>query len=492
MSSRSIVIGGGVNELVAAHYLARAGHEVLLLRESAGADEPQLEAGWVPPHVVRDLGLERHGFIVSRAEPWASIALPDADFVHLSQDISRSADAIAKMSSRDAGKWPEFCARMSALSRLLEGIYSAPPPDPMTHALAGYAHLARLGLRVRALGRQGIEDLLRLLPMSAADLLDEWFENDALKGALAGAAVMHLCQGPRSGGTAFNFLHHHVGSAPGVFRPALSNLRRVLLGLRGFEMRTARVAAIVVRSGCATGVILPDGEELAASLVVSGLDPGHTLLELIDPGWLDPELVRAVRRIRHRGVAAEVTLTLDREPPFSTLVVAPSLDYLERAYDDAKYGRDSREPYIEAHYVGQSSDARHELRAHVQYVPYAPAAGDSDESRRDALARLVIDRLSRHAPIFAGSVVEHRVRTPRELEALHGLPEGQPYHAELALDQVLWMRPVPALAQYRTPLRGLYLCGPAMHPGAGIAGAAGANAARVILGDTKSLTAVMK
>jgi phytoene dehydrogenase-like protein len=371
---------------------------------------------------------------------------------------------------------------MARLARLLETVYAAPPPDPMGRILGDLARLASLGLSARRLGRQGIEDFLRLLPMSVADFLDDWFETDALKAALGGAGVMHLQQGPRSGGTAFRLLHHHVGSPAGVFRPPRSNIARVLAEPPGIERRPdARVARITVRQGRAVGVVLASGEEIAASIVVSGADPRRTLLELVDPGWLDPELARAVRNIRSRGVVARVTLTLDRRPGFSTLVLARSLDDLERAYDDAKYGRVSTRPYVEARSAEALAGGRHRVHVHAQYAPYRPADGEWNDARRAKLGDAVVEMLSSHLP----AVAERTVLSPRDLEEAYGWPEGQAHHAELALDQVLWMRPIPALARYATPIEGLYLCGPAMHPGAGIAGATGANAARVILGELR-------
>ena len=351
----------------------------------------------------------------------------------------------------------------------------APPPEPLARDPRDLAQLVRLALRARGLGRQGIEDLLRTLPMPVADLLDDWFEIHALKGALAAAGIMHLAQGPRSSGTAFGLLHRHVGGPPGVFRPPRSNFRRVLAGLPGIQIRPgAEVARIDVRAGRATGVVLASGEEIAASIVVSGADPRHTLLELVDPGWLDPALVRAVRAIRARGVVARVTLTLDRAPGFATLVIAPSLDHLERAHDDAKYGRVSRAPWLEA-----TSDGKR-VEVHVQYAPYELAEGKWDEARCASLGELVVREVGPH---LGAPIEERRVRSPVDLERDYGWPGGQAHQAELALDQLLWMRPIPALARYRTPIAGLYLCGTGMHPGAGIAGAPGANAARAVLRD---------
>ncbi len=477
----AIVIGTGVNELVAAHYLAKAGRRVLVLDPRPGHEDTAVEAGWIPPQLVGELALEGRGLKIHRPDPWAAAPLPDGGRLELWRDMARSVEAIRRVSPHDAEKWPAFCERMGRLARLLETLYTAPPPNLMSRDLGNLARLAGLGLRVRRLGRQGIEDLLRLLPMSVADLLDDWFECDALKAVLGAAGVMHLRRGPRSGGTAFVLLHYHAGSPAGVFRPPLSNIGRVLTELPGVEIRRgAKVARIALREGRVTGVVLASGEEISASLVVSGADPQRTLLELVDPGWLDPELVRAIRHIRSRGVVARVALTLDRAPGFSTLVVASSLDCIERAYDDAKYGRVSERPCLEALAVEPNTDGRHRVQVHMQYAPYALADGEWNDERRLALGDLTVKVLSQHLPDFGAAVVT-RVLSPRDFEDQYGFPEGQAHHAELALDQALWMRPIPGCARYGTPIRGLYLCGPGTHPGGGIAGAAGANAARVIL-----------
>jgi phytoene dehydrogenase-like protein len=297
--------------------------------------------------------------------------------------------------------------------------------------------------------------------------------------------VRHLAQGPRSGGTAFNLLHHHVGSSAGVFRPPLSNARAALARRTDVQAEDGSVGRIEVRGGRVAAVVMNDGRELAASAVVSGLSPRRTLTELVDPGLLDPELVRAIRNVRSRGVSARLALTLDRNPRFTNLVIAPSLDYLERAFDSMKYGRVSPEPYIEATAVGGSGNERYHVQAHVQYVPRRRRDGAWDTHESEKLGRDIVARLSDHVPGLAGWVINQTVLTPADFEHIHGYPDGQPYHAELALDQILWMRPVPELAHYRTPIEGLYLCGPAMHPGGGIAGLAGANAAKIVLRDLK-------
>jgi phytoene dehydrogenase-like protein len=478
---KALVLGSGVDALVTAHTLARGGHQVTVLGGKSDGDSSR-HVGWIPRRVIANLDLERHGLFNQWPDPWVSAPLPGGERLTLWRDVARSADEIRKLSPRDAGRWPKFCERMHAIAGVLEDLYGEPPPDPLTHTPGGLIDLARDALRLRKLGRQGMDDFLRFLPMSIADLLDAWFESDVLKAALGAQGVMHLAQGPRSGGTAYNFLHHHVGSPAGVFRQPLSNLREVLSALPGIQRLEHEAAHIDVQDGSVRSVALDGGEPLAASLVVSAADPRRTLLDLCDPGCLDPELVRTLRNIRSRGVAAEVTLTLARDPGFTVLALAPALDHLERAYDDSKYGRMSSDPYIEARHEATKEET-HRAHVHVQYVPYALRDGTWDDARRDELTKLVIAKIDQAAPGFAAAVVGHAVLTPADLENTRGYPQGQPYHAQIALDQMLWMRPVPQLARYRTPIEGLYLCGPAMHPG--IPGATGANAASVILRDLK-------
>ena len=472
----AVVLGSGTDELVCAHSLARAGRRVVVLDERAGA-RVESEAGWIPSHLIRDLELERHGLRIERPDPWATAPLPGGGYLQLWADMGRSVDAIRRLSPRDAAKWPVFCERLSRIARLLERVYSEAPPDPVS--ANDPARLAALGWRFKSLGRTGIEDFLRLLPISIADWLDDWFECPELKAILAATAIRHYRGGPRADGTGFRLLHHHAGCPTGVFGPAQSNVHEVLLRLPGVELRTAQAVRIASRGGRVSGVVLASGEEIAAPLVVSGLGPRRTLLELADTDGLDPELTRAIRHIRSRGVAARVRIALEREPSSPVLHVAPSLDYLERAADDAKYGRVSREPYAHARAAGRDADGRHRVEVHLQYAPYALAEGSWDAGRGAALGDLARSLLARHWPEFGSAMVE-RVWTPRDLEAQYGWPEGQPHHAELALDQALWMRPLPGLARYATPLPGLYLCGPAMHPGAGIEGVSGAHAARAV------------
>ena len=446
MSYDAIVIGAGANGLVTAHYLARAGKRVLVVEQRQEID-PSADIGWVPEAVIRDLGLDGAGLRVEQPDPWITAPLDGGGTLELSRDMGRSVDAIRRVSPPDASKWPEFCERVRRLARVLERLYVAPPPDIESTNARELVRIAGLGLFVRRLGKQTVIDLARILPMSIAELLDDWFEHDVLKGLLGALGVWHLKQGPRSGGTAFNFLHHHVGSPLGVFRPARSNMTQALGSISGVTIRRGARATALVKNGRATGVVLDkSGETIEAPIVVSSADPRSTFRPIaID---LDPEFARAVENIKAHGVVARGTLALAGTPRYSTLCVAPSLDYLERAYDDAKYHRDSASPYVEV----QRTDGR--LEVHVQYV----VAGGAELSK--TVARVLDVQPSQLALLTA--------------------PESL-YHGELTLDQILFMRPVPGWSRYHTPIDGLYLCGSGTHPGGGVPGAAGRNAAREII-----------
>jgi len=443
----AIVIGAGANGLVTAHYLARAGKRVLVVEQHQTADT-SADIGWVPDAVIRDLGLAGAGLRIEEPDPWITAPLPAGGMLELSRDIARSTEAIRRINPADAAKWPEFCGRMRTLAGVLERLYLAPPPDIETSDARELARIAGLGLYVRRLGKQTVIDLARILPMSIAELLDDWFESDVLKGLLGALGIWHLKQGPRAGGTAFNFLHHHAGSRSGVFRPARSNVTQALASISGVEIRRGERATVLANNGTATGVVLEkSGEKILAPLVASSAPPRATLQPLAIE--LYPDFARAVSNIKARGVVARGTLALGSTPSYATLCIAPSLDYLERAYDDAKYGRDSAAPYVEV----QRTNGRVEL--HVQYVGRG--------SHEDLASRVA----------KALNVAPNQVQLEAAEESL--------YHGELTLDQILFMRPVPGWSRYRTPIEGLYLCGSGTHPGGGIPGAAGRNAAREIL-----------
>ncbi len=354
-------------------------------------------------------------------------------------------------------------------------------------------------------------EVLRTLPMSVAEFLDEWFESDALKGMLGATGITGIFQGPMAAGTAFTFLQQHVEGADGVIKPTrlvrggMGTLTRALADAArqaGAEIRTsAAVERLNIKDGRAAGVVLASGEEIAAKRIISNADPRRTFLELVEPLHLDPEFVRKVRGIKFRGACAKVHLALGELPRFhglngesahlrGTISVAPSLGYLERAYDDAKYGRTSKKPYLEA-VISSLSDpslapaGAHVMSVLVQYAPYHLKEGNWSDTRREELGDRVVDMLADYSPNLRSAIMDRQVLTPLVLERVYGLTEGNIYHGELALDQLYFMRPVPGWARYRTPIDNLYLCGAGTHPGGGVTGAPGYNAARAILKDVK-------
>lgn len=523
MSYDAIVIGAGVNGLVAANYLARAGQKVLVIEQRDGlggthatdemapgfrVDTCEHDVGWFPSRIASDLALASHGFRLEQPTVSVFTPLPDGRHLLLFRDQRRTVEAIATHSRRDAERWPSFASRMARLAGFLEATYSQSAPAINSSKAADLFMLLGLGGKLRALGKVAMVELLRTLPMSVAELLDDTFESDALKGTLGAGGITNIMQGPRSGGTAFVLLHHQVGSAAGQFRArpvsrrGVGSLAAALAAAgkaHGVVVRTgATVAQIEVQQGRAVGVALANGEQIPATRVISGVDPKRTFLELLDPGLLEPEFVRAVQNIKFKGIRAKVNLAVSSLPRFTALPgdgehlrgaisVSPSLDYLERAYDDAKHGRVSSRPYMEVRIPSLADPSLAPRGAHVvsigvQYAPYRLTGGWTDV-RREALGDAVVAALSQYAPGIEQSVVHRQVLTPRDLELRYGATEGHTYHGELTLDQILFMRPVPGWSRYRAPVTGVYLCGSGTHPGGGIPGASGYNAARAILKD---------
>lgn len=524
MTYDAILIGAGLNGLVTAAYLAKAGLRVLVLerREVLGGVavteevfpgfrfDPCLDdAGWLSPVIARDLDLARHGLEYLPGAPSVVTPLPDGRHLLLSPNVAASTESIRKLSPADADRWPAFADRIARFAGFLEALYSAPAPRIPDPAPADLLDLLRLGSRLRGLGKTEMVELLRFLPMSVAECLDDRFESDALKGTVGAGGVTRIFQGPRAGGTAFVLLHHQVGRAAGAFRAtgvmrggigALASALASAARQAGAEIRTgAEAARITVSGDRATGVVLGTGEEIGGRRVISGVDPRRTLLTLVDPYLLEPEFVRAVRNIRFRGAWAKVNLALGALPGFTAfpgddpklrgvISISPSLDYLERAYDDAKHGGVSSRPFLEVRIPSIADPSlappgRHVMSVHVQYAPYHLRDGRWDDAMRNALGDRVIDTLAAYAPGIRSAIVHRQVLTPQDLEDGYGLTEGNAYHGELALDQVLFMRPVAGWSRYRTPIDGLYLCGAGTHPGGGIAGGSGYHAARAIVKD---------
>ena len=519
-----VVIGAGANGLIAATVLARAGLKVSLL-ERAEAPGGQgravefapgfraaplgLDPGWLPPSVARAAGLE--GLERANGDGALSVALEPGRFLSLARDPGRAAEAICTHSAVDAAKWPAFTARLAALAGFLGVLFQVPAPDVDAQAPGDLLGLLDLGRRFRALGRTHMVELLRTLPMSVWELLDDWFESTPLKAAVAPGGVLDHRQGPRSGGTGFVLLHHLVGAPTGSVRGRLP-WRNGPEAFTDAALRAARSAGVAIRTGAEVarvrvandaveGVTLAGGEEVAARAVLSTADPARTLLDWVDPVWLDPDFLLAVRNIRYRGCTAFVLYALDglpdvrgleREALGGTVSLTADVVAMERAADAAKYGEVSSHPHVELtvptlSQPGLAPEGRHVVVARAQYAPYRLRADDGwTAAKREALAETVSATIERYVPGL-GSRVLHRVAwSPPDLEERFGLREGAASHGELGLDQILFMRPVAGYGRHATPIAGLYLGGAGTHPGPGILGGAGHLAAQRLIRDRKA------
>jgi phytoene dehydrogenase-like protein len=514
----AIVIGAGSNGLVAAAALAK-GRRVIVLEAAQeigglhrssefapGFRSPiSVDTGWLPPTVVRGLGLQLHG--ITQPLTGASVA-GDDEVLTLPCEPTRAEEEIARYSVRDAERWPAFIDRMGKLAGFLEALYQLPPPDiDAATSFGELTPLLGLGRKFRALGRANMTELLRVLPMSLQDLLDDWFENPLLKAAIAAGGVRDIRQGPRSGGTSFVLLHHLAGARPGSIRArpwwrhTPDGFVRTIADAAarlGVTVRTgAVVSRILVDNDAVTGVALSNGDELAAPIVLSTADPSHTLLDLVDPVWLDPEFLHAVQNIKFRGCTAIVRYALDRVPNIpdledpatslaSTVSLSPTLDRIERAYDAAKYGGVADEPHVEIsvptfRWPSFAPVGKHVLLARVQYTPYQLRDGAIwDDARSCELGETVTRTIARVVPQFAETILHREILTPPDIETRFGVTEGAMTHGELTLDQILFMRPVAGWGRYAMPIDGLYLGGSGAHPGPGVLGGAGWLAAKRI------------
>jgi phytoene dehydrogenase-like protein len=525
MSAPLVIIGGGHNGLTTAFYLARAGVKTLVLerREIVGgaAVTEELAPGYRCPTlahaigplraaVARDMRLGARGVEILRPDPRLVALSPDGRALVFSTDVARTAQAIRPFSDADAARYPEFCGVLERLGGFLGELLEATPPSLDGPGAGELWDLLKTGRRFRALGRDDGFRLLRWMPMAAADLVGEWFATDLLQAAIAARGIFGMSQGPWSAGTgAVLLLNAAIDPAPGgssvMIKGGPGALTRAMADAArqaGAEIRTnAGVRQIVVRDGRATGVMLEDGSELAAQAVVSNADPRRTLLGLVDPLELDPGFLTRVRNYRSRGTAAKVNLALSALPAFKGVAnpsdlrgrihVGPGIDYLERAFDASKYGEISAEPYLDVtfpslHDPSLAPAGAHVMSIYVQFAPYTLANGRSWSDGRRDLAASVMRALSPYAPEIASLVVDQQVVTPADLESEYGLSGGHILHGEPSLDQLFTMRPVLGWAQYRTPIRDLYLCGCGTHPGGGVTAGSGANAAREILRDLKS------
>jgi phytoene dehydrogenase-like protein len=517
----AIVVGGGHNGLTCAAYLGRAGLDVAVLerREMVGgaAVTEELWPGFrvstasyvvslLVPKVVSDLDLARFGYHVYPLDPAFFTPFPDGRGLLMWDAPERAAEEIARFSRRDAASFLDYSATLSELAALLRPLMLRVPPSVALTSFDDVKEAVSLGAYVGR-RRRHLARVVDLMTMSVSDFLDEYFENEQVKGALAFGGTIGAWGGPMSPGSAYVLLHHRIGEVAG-FRGAWGFVRGGMGGVSeaiaasaraaGVEVRTsAEVASIDVAQGSARGVTLTDGTRLRARAVVSGAHPVTTFLHLVDARHLPGDLVEEMHGFRSRGSTVKVNMAIDRLPDLTAMpgrelgpqhpefVITPSVAYLERAWDDAKYGRPSSEPMVDC-VIPTTKDntvapaGSHLLSAFVQYAPYALAQG-SWEDEREAFGDRVVETVSRYAPGFADSVVHRQVLTPVDIEERFGLVGGNIFHGEMSLDQMFAFRPATAASDYTTPLDGLYLCGSGCHPGGGVMGAPGHNAAGVVL-----------
>jgi len=521
----ALILGGGHNGLVTAFYLARAGHKPLLIERrpqvggAAITDEfhPGFRcstlahaAGPLRAEVLRDMNLEQYGLKMIRPDIGVTALSPEGPALLLYNDAQRAAQEIAKFSEKDAAKYTELRDTLDKLGKVLQQALALTPPDIDRPGSNDLWALFKTGKALKGLGRKDMFRLLRWGPMAVADFVSEWFETDLLRATVAGRGVFGTSLGPWSAGSTFVLLlraandPHPAGSAwlaqggAGAITQAMAESAQAA----GAEIRTGvEVIEIRVKNGIATSVVLSTGEEISARAIISNADPKRTLLKLVDPMHLDPSFLEKLRNYRSLGTVAKVNLALSGVPAFAALAnsdstaltgrihVGPGIDYIERAYDECKYGNFSKQPYLDITIPTMTDPSlapagKHVMSIYMQYAPYK-LKGDTWDKQRVALADTVVKTLAQYAPTLPSQILTHQIITPQDLEDTYGMTGGHIFQGELSLDQFFTMRPLLNWGRYRTPLRNLYLCGSGTHPGDGLTGGSGVNASREILKDLK-------
>ncbi len=521
------IIGAGHNALVTAAYLARAGQRVIVLerREVIGG-ACVTEEVWpgvkvstasyvnslLRPEIIRELELARHGFEMLPRNPSSFSPFPDGRSLMLGPDKELTRREVSKFSRKDADALPRYEAMLERIAAFIEPTLLLTPPNPWSLSVGDLATMARLGWQFTRLGRDGAA-AVEILTGAARPILDRWFESEELKATLATDAVIGAMAAPSMPGTAYVLFHHVMGETNGVrgvwgyVRGGMGGISAALAAAareRGAEIRTnAPVTRMLVAQGAVSGVVLADGTEIRASRVVSGADP-HVTFGLVDPQELPAEFRADLAAIDYRSASLKLNLHLSELPDFTacpgttagpqhrgTIHICPSLDYIEEAYDSAKYGRPAPNPILECTIPSVLDDTlapkgQHVMSMFIQYFPYdVKVAGVTHDVARERFADRCVDLLTEYAPNFRRSVIDRQVLAPRDIEQRYGLTGGNIMQGAMSLSSLFFMRPLAGYADYRTPIRGLYLCGAATHPGGGVMGACGYNAAREILRDVR-------
>jgi phytoene dehydrogenase-like protein len=535
----AIIIGGGHNGLVAAAYLARAGKKLVVLERrhivGGAAVTEEIFPGYkftefsyvvslLRPEIIRDLELPRHGLKIL---PLPSTFTPmdggrRGDYLASWDDHDLTRQELYRHSPRDAEAYDEYARVMARAAKAIKPIISLIPPDPSSLHPRDLFNLLKVGQYAAGLSEKELYMIAKLATQSSADLLEEWFETDALKGTKAASGIIGTFLGPRSPGTAYVLLHHYMGEIDGAFRAwgfakngsggvsgSILNAAKAL----GVEIRVnAGVKQVIVRNGRAVGVALENGDELRTKVVMSAADPKRTFLQFVEPKHFPDDFVTSIQNFRTRGSSGKVNIALSELPNFTSLPfkgkghdsvlhrgavsISPSIDYIERAYDDAKYGQISKRPYLDMIFPSMidpdmAPPGQHVMSCFVQYAPYDLEGGWNDPStgsgqaRRDELGESVISTIEEYAPNIRKCIVGMQVISPKDIEAIAGITGGNIFHGELLLHQIFFLRPVPQWADFRTPLRGYYFGASGAHPGGGVMGAAGMLAAKEILKDGK-------
>ena len=539
IGQRVALIGGGHNALITAFYLAKGGFKPVILERremiGGGAITEEFHPGFhastlshtigpLRADIARDLEFHKLDCEILRPDPRVFAPTPDGKSLLFYNDHAKTAAEIARHSEKDAAKYTQFAETLDHLFSVIGEIVSITPPAIDSPSPEDFWNLFKAGRSVRSLGKHGIFDLLRWGPMAVADFVSEFFETELLRAVIAARGIFGTALGPWSAGSTAVLLlraaadSHPVGSAA-FPRGGLGSLTRALADAArkaGVEIRTnAEVQHIRVKDGAVVGLVLADGEEIAVEAIVSGVDPKRTFFNLLDPTQLDPTFALRIRNVRAAGTVAKVHLALGGLPAFTSLDpvegflnslsgrihIGPEIDYLERAFDASKYGEFSSAPYLDVTIPtlldpSLAPEGKHVLSAYVQFAPFKLAGSSADgktivksesnwDARRKDLGDTVVKTLAQYAPNIPNLIEHMQVITPHDLETIYGFTGGHIFHGELALDQLFTMRPVLDWARYKTPIRGLYLCGSGTHPGNGLTGASGCNAAREIIRDLR-------
>jgi len=510
----AIVVGGGHNGLVCAAYLAKAGRKMLVLERrdvlGGAAVSEEIYPGFtysscsyvvslMRPHIIRDLELVKHGYEILPLD-WTYSPFEDGSHLLRGPDPEENRRAIARFSRRDAENYPFFGQAMAELGRLVKPIIDAPAPEPTSFSPQHLLELLRLGRHFKDIGEDWMATNLKMMTMSAVDFLSEWFESERLVGPMGVSGIIGTFLGVRSPGTAYVLLHHYMGDIDGAFRAwGLSKggtgqvsmaCARAAQAFGATIERESAVARVLIEDGAARGVVLENGDEHRAKVVVSGVDPHRTFFKLVGEEHLEGDFLKNLKRYKMRGSTGKVNLALDSLPEFkgmpldgphlrADITIAPSVDYLERAYDEAKYGDFSSQPFMDIVIPSVTDPSvappgKHVMSIFVQYAPYKLKTGPEDwPNHREAFGDAVIKTLEEFSPNLSSRILHRHVITPWDLEQTYGLTEGNIFHGELSLEQLAFFRPAPGWSRYKTPIRDLWLCSSGAHPGGGIMGAPG-------------------